>query len=417
MMADNEIKIRLGADEKPAMGAVSRLRGAFQSLAGAARGVMRALGTFHWAVQAFQTIAGWARELHAWLGRDAEEARRLREEMERASIQKLAQDAAESFKHLNERLAETNRLERERNEILDRRRARSRDWDDAEMELAREREIAKLDPESGTYARDKAAVVRKYAARTADVAAERATADADAERARLFGEARGRERSAALLEQVHDRQTEAAVRQGRVAWRAEMAERTAKDGEAKTTAKAAADKARQEAAALNAAADKTLETIRALRAEAAFLYKRAEAGGSAAGIRRDAAKVRLENEAREEAAAAKKAADAKAAAEAEARRRWEEAERREAEREAAAKARGIEAAGRALAAGVAGADAVSANRLTAMGLGSGVSAHGGGVAADVRKLVDVAKKILDVTKDIEAGEDAPAVFGTSSEGE
>ena len=63
-----------------------------------------------------------------------------------------------------------------------------------------------------------------------------------------------------------------------------------------------------------------------------------------------------------------------------------------------------------MASGMAGADAVSANRLTAMGLGSGVSAHGG-VAGDVKKLVDLLKEEIAATKGIKAeASSGPAVF-------
>ena len=52
----------------------------------------------------------------------------------------------------------------------------------------------------------------------------------------------------------------------------------------------------------------------------------------------------------------------------------------------------------------ASADAVSENRLTAMGLGSGVSAQGGGVANDVRKIIDLLKQEIEATKQIKPGE-------------
>jgi len=417
-MAESEIKIKLGADEKPAMGAVSRVRGAFQSLAGAARGVMRALGTFHWAVQAVQSLAGWAKDLHEWLGRSAAEARRLREAIERGEIHRIAENAAESYKYLNERLAETNRLERERNAIIDARRAKSRDIEDAGNELAREREIAALDPASATYEADKAAITRKYARRASELSAARAAEDGAETAKRLAAEAAGKERAADTLQKVRDRQTEAITRQSAIVHRTEMVERTAKDDEAKTKAKENADKARRELEALYAAERETFAAIKQLRRDAESLRTRAaESGyGNAARLRRDATSARLDNEEREEAA--KRAAEERAAAEraAEAKRREEDARRKDAEREAERKVLEIAAAGRTMASGIAGADAVSANRLTAMGLGSGVSAKGG-LAGDVRRLVDLMKQQIEATKDIKALAGAPAMFAATGTAE
>ena len=410
-MAESEIKIKLGADEKPALGAVSRVKGAFQGLTGAVRGVMRAMGTFHWAVEAFRTLAGWAKDLHEWLGRSAAEARRLREAIERGEIHRIAENAAESYKHLNERLAETNRLERERNAIIDARRAKSRDIEDAGNELAREREIAALDPASATYEADKAAITRKYARRSSELAAARAAEDGAETAKRLAAEAAGKERAADRLQSVRDRQTEAIARQSTVVRRTEMAERVAKDDEAKSEAKANADKARQELEALYAAERETFAAIKQLRSDAQSLRaSAAESGyGNAARLRRDATLARLDNEEREEAAKRAAAENAAAEREAEAKRRAEDAKRKDAEREAERRVLEIAAAGRTLASGIAGADAVSANRLTAMGLGSGVSAKGG-LAGDVRRLVDLMKQQIEATKDIKALAGAPALF-------
>lgn len=55
------------------------------------------------------------------------------------------------------------------------------------------------------------------------------------------------------------------------------------------------------------------------------------------------------------------------------------------------------------------ADGVSQNRLTAMGLGSGVSASGG-VASDVRKLVDLLREEVAATKNIKVGDVSGEAF-------
>lgn len=408
-MADNsnEVKIKITGDSKGAEGAFSRVVARLNSVRAAVGNVMKALGTFGMAWSGIETVVGWFKSLREWINRAETAARSLQEALRSDAVATSAALAAKAYKDLNKKLAEANRLEKERNDILDRRKATARDLEDAGAELAREREIAALDPASATYEEDKAAIARKYARAASRTAASRAKEDAKDESARLYSEADRKDRQANEMAKVYKRQWRAQDRQNDIVRELGFAVRRGEDG-----AQEKYDKAENEWKAMYDAAKATEEAMETLRKEAASLRSRAgelAGGGYGASIRDQAAQTRLDNEERE--AQAKKDAAAKAEAEraAEAKRKEGEAKRSEEERAAAAQKREVDARGRAMASGMAGADAVSSNRLTAMGLGSGVTAHGG-VADNVKRIVALLKEEIAATKGIKAEGFGPAVY-------
>ena len=353
-MADekNEVKIKISGDSKGAEGAISRASGALKGLLrpltmvrGAISAVMRAMGVFYLAAEGVRLVTDGIKKLQEWMNRAATAAKELQEALRADSIATSAALSAKAYKDLNKALAEANRLEKERNDIIDRRRAAGRDVEDADLELSRERELAALDPASATYEEDKAAIGRKYARRASALAADRASEDAKLERGRLEAEAATKDRQALEVEKVYARQ------------------------------------------------------MRALDPDA-----------QGASMRNSAAQMRIDREEREAKAKADQGAKAEAEREAQAKDREEESKRKEEARAAAQAMREVDSRARAMAGGMAGADAVSSNRLTAMGLGSGVSAKGG-VADNVKRIVDLLKEEVAATKGIKAeGSFGPAIY-------
>ena len=196
-----------------------------------------------------------------------------------------------------------------------------------------------------------------------------------------------------------------------IRWRTAMEARNG-DEEAQRKAEEADKRWQQE----YDAAMKIKEAMESLRKEADSIRARAGemAGGSLAGrIRNEATQRRIDNEERDSAA---KAEQAKKAEEERKAKRDADEKRRAAELEAHERVR-AENAERSRLAGTLGSmadaaasfDGVSQNRLTAMGLGSGVSATGG-VAGDVRKIVDLLKQEIEATKNIKSGESGEARY-------
>ena len=416
-MADekNEVKIKISGDSKGAEGAISRASGALKGLLrpltmvrGAISAVMRAMGVFYLAAEGVRLVTDGIKKLQEWMNRAATAAKELQEALRADSIATSAALSAKAYKDLNKALAEANRLEKERNDIIDRRRAAGRDVEDADLELSRERELAALDPASATYEEDKAAIGRKYARRASALAADRASEDAKLERGRLEAEAATKDRQALEVEKVYARQMRAADRQEGVVREYGYAARRGEDG-----AKEKYDKAEAEWKVMYDAAKATGEAAEAMRKEAESLRRRAAAldpDAQGASMRNSAAQMRIDREEREAKAKADQGAKAEAEREAQAKDREEESKRKEEARAAAQAMREVDSRARAMAGGMAGADAVSSNRLTAMGLGSGVSAKGG-VADNVKRIVDLLKEEVAATKGIKAeGSFGPAIY-------
>ena len=419
-MADksNEVDIKIKADGNNAIVTISRVKDSFKSFASTALDFSRKIGIalsvfsrLNWVFSSVQLVVGWIKSLHEWLNRAATEAKELQDRLANESAATAAAHAAEAYKKLNKELAEANRLERERNAILDQRKSTERDLEDARAERDKQLEISKLDPNSATYAEDRAAIERRFAREAANRAESRADEDVKEGAKRLYAEADQKDRDADAVQKNYERQMGVADRYREIRWRTAMEARNG-DEEAQRKAEEADKRWQQE----YDAAMKIKEAMDALRREADSIRNRAAemtGGGMAGRLRNAAAQLQIDNE---ERASAAKAEQAKKAEEERKAKRDADEKRRAAELEAHERVR-AENAERSRLAGTLGSmadaaasfDGVSQNRLTAMGLGSGVSATGG-VAGDVRKIVDLLKQEIEATKNIKSGESGEARY-------
>lgn len=391
-------------------GALGAMKNGLLHIRSAISGVMKAFGLFYLAAEGFRMAVGALKQLREWLNRAATAARELADRLERDAIATAAAHAAEQYKRLNKEIEESNRLERERNAILEKRKATARDLEDAQAALAKEKEIAALDPASETYETDKAAIERKYAREASRTIAARAGEDSRANAERLYAEAATKDRQAnamaqdlAKAETLTDRAVERNFLLGR-------------DAEAGVPgAKEAKEKAEEEWKRLHDAAKTIKEAMEALRNEADALRRQAgeyAGGGRAAALRDAATQARISNE--ENRAKAEQEARDRAAAEHEA-----EVKRKDAERAAAQEARtaqrnriaelteGIRR-NEAMQNGILGAAAPSQNRLTAMGLGAGAGVNRvqEQMATSLKDLVNIGRQQIAELKQIK---DTPEV--------
>ena len=463
MAEEAEVKIKLKADDSQAVGAIKRVQGAFATAARGIGAFTRALGVVGFAIQGIQALVGAFKTLHAWMTRGKDAAAQMRRELEQARYERGVEAAAKAYRELNAEIERTIRLEKERAAIQDRATAKRRDAEDARLELAKQGELAALDPAAEGYAARKEEIEDRYARKGAELTAARAREDAGADAARLREELGARERQIAgqKASREKDLADAGAAREeidrrvkGR-AWLDAMGplggkqreENEARIEELRKREKAALDSAAEKAAAIRAA-EEVAETVRQAVAAATE--------GDGAAMRADAAGLALDRRARERAAEEKRAAEKREKEEAQEEEAREKKERRLAkERELAeldygdagyetkrkaierkyayldagddeaarlavdneiiAEAAEEERAARTARAGemegfadrLAAFEGVSGNRLTAMGLGSGVDGKSA-VAADVKKIVELLKEEIAATRESKSDHHAQA---------
>ena len=462
-MADqtHETKIVINGDATVAVNALKLVSSNVSRVINTVKGAFSILGRINWVIGGIQTLIEWTKKAHEWMHRAETAAKALREELEKSSYENAVARAADAYKKLNKNIEEANRLEKERNAILAARKTTERDVEDADVERKKQLEISRLDPNDGNYAEQKKAIERRYEIAASDTKAARANEDSRVEAKSLYDQAESKDREADRLEKEWKRAdaiTEVAVERK---FKAGMEARSGDEG-----AKKRADEAEEAFKKAFDFAAKIKEEMEKARKEAESLRRQAaeKTGGNlAANMRNEAEKMRIENDAKAEAAEKKRKDDedakheadkaAKAAKEQKTRdqnladktlarqkeedlaalnpaspdyeRKKKEVEYTYAAKELENKAaraendtdrqaaeeelkalnirygtekrndaieQGMDVADRA-----ASFDGVSQNRLTAMGLGSGVSASGG-VAGDVKKLVDLLKQQVEESK-------------------
>lgn len=459
------MKIRVSADTRQAEGAVKRLQGVFATAARGISAFTKAMGVVGFAISGIQAVVGAFKTLHEWVTKGGEEAKKLRRELEQARYERGVENAAKAYNKLNSEIERTIKLEKERAAIKARQTSDRRDAEDARQELAKQKEIAALDPASEDYGKRKREIEDRYAAKAAGTAAARTKEDKGAEAEGLRKELTATERKIAGqkasrdadLKEADAARREIAYREGRRPWLGAMGpiggeEREENEGrieELKKREKAARNRAESKAEAIQAAEEAAAilrEKIEVVVGEGAGASLRAEASrlSITQGARERAAEEARNKKAKEEAEAKKAEAEEKKA-ESEAKetesRRLElvkqekiraldiydpdyEKKRKQIERDHAYEAAGLadsedERKAKQLAVvneiaaeesakhrqnresfaeRMAATEGVSQNRLTALGLGSGVEGRSG-IAGDVKKIVDLLKEEIAAVKD------------------
>lgn len=441
-MADNthETKIVISGDDSGATGALNRVKGLLNSgVIGALKGVrtaiarvMNALGVFGMAVSGIMLVVEGYKKLTEWANRAAKAAAQMRI----ASVFKDAASAMDRLisrqeiynKLLKEELADLNRRkelqgiaqsgkeqrENEKREIARAKEIAGAASDDEEREIRRRWAVEDETRERGKRYRElkanaseedeKAAIYgSKAGGAEANVkSADAAIADLRANFIRMNEEQRKEARKQIeALEKKRKANAEAAAEfrkeEEQAEKRAELYRQQIKDVQAGGgVAKAKAESEKQVEARKKREADAKEQKTRDQNLEDKRLKRQKEEDLAALNpADPDYEKKKREIEYTYEMRAAEdkvKRADNKTDREAAEEEAKAISIRYNSEKRNAAIEQGIEVAGRA-----ASFDGVSQNRLTAMGLGSGVSASGG-VASDVKKLVDLLKQEVEESK-------------------
>ena len=316
-MADNthETKIVISGDDSGAVSALTRVKtalrggilGALNGVRTAITGVMRSLGAIGLVMHGIQLAVEGFKKLNEWVHRSETAAKALREELAKSKYDTQVAHAAAAYEKLTKQLAEANRLEKERNDILEQRKRYARDIEDANLERDKQMEIAKLDPNASDYADRKKEIERRYEIAASDAKAARAGEDVRGEAKKLYGEADRKEADANRLEKEWKKQDAIVASAQEKSWRAAMKARNGGDDE-KSAAKQADEEFKRQfdkAKKIREEIDKTLQEAASLRNRAAELT----GGNLAANTLNEANKQRIANEAAAEAAEKKRKED------------------------------------------------------------------------------------------------------------
>lgn len=301
-----------------AAGAWGAFSGAVRTATGVLRTFMGALGLIGFAVSAIQTVVGLFQKLKDWLDRDKKAAEELARQIQDAKNKAAIEASAAAYEKLNAKVAETLRLEKERDRLADQKLGQQRAAEDAQTELEMQQELAGLDRNDPDYA-EKAELVRsKYTRIRSKRAAERARADRITQQQRLTGLAEEKEAQADAIEKgIDDDDTVISLKRQRTA---------EKDPERKKNLDQQIEKLVEENKKKLAEAKRLRAEAESLRKEAVNLFgeeKAAQISDKATNVAQDAADAdvrrrigarREEEKRKAEEAAAKEAAKAAQAA-------------------------------------------------------------------------------------------------------
>ena len=398
-MADDtsEVKIRITGDDSGATGALNRVIGllnggvvkALDSVRSGIARVMSALGLFGMAVSGIMLVVEGYKRLTDWMNHAAKAAAELH-------IASVFKDAADAMNRLISRQAIYNKLLKEELADLNRRKElQGIKQSGKEQRETEKREIARAKEIAGAANEDEERAIRQRWAEEDELR----------ERGKRYRELKGN-----VAEE-----TEMAAIYGSKARVAEENVKAADDAIADLRANFVRmdeerfKEAMKEIAALQEKRKANAEAAAELRKEAEMAEKRAELyrqqiddvrnGGGVAKAKNEAENAKIAREKAEQdfEERQKKARESDKAA-TEFVKAYEEDQRKERESRIAT-AEGV-------AERTASFDGVSQNRLTAMGLGSGVSASGG-VASDVKKLVELLKQEVEESKKANGRGDTP----------
>jgi len=374
-MADttHKTKIVVEGDASKAVSAFGAVRSAVQGVSRVVSVFTRSLAIFGLAANAVQLIIEGYKKLSSWIERTAGASREAHEKRMADRHAAAIASLTDRYKRLNDEIKRTADLEASINGIIDNRKSKERDIEDARLERDKQLEISKLDPTSANYDANKRAIENRYADKAGDIAAARAAEDAYEKSSRLNGQANDKDAEVAKLNKLlTSARGELAIAQG--------GEDDKQIAEAKKKV------------------DEILAAIAKATSDAAILRQQAEDaynGGDAASMRNNAEKQKRDNDAARESSKAAAEETAKREAAAQKENEWAAKQRREEE------AANIESKQKRIAAiedynaRLIGAVGPSSNRLTAMGLGAGVSAPTVGLSGDVHKMLDLMKQQLD----------------------
>ena len=174
-----------GASIEQAFGKATRAVGFFR----------KALGLFG-AVAAINAVIAAIGKVKESFGDAKKEAEKFADAREMAGLKTGIEDLAKSYEALGRAIVDASEKLKRANELQDIATKNARALEDAQMDLAEQKELSAIDANDPAAAEKRAAISARYAARRGVLASSRSREDIDAERNRLSREA-GSKRAAA----------------------------------------------------------------------------------------------------------------------------------------------------------------------------------------------------------------------------
>lgn len=389
----HETKIVITGDATVAVNCFTKVSGAIGKASRAVGSFMRAFSRIHWIIESIKGVVEIYKKLESWVNRAARAAAQLKVDTAFKSAAKAMDELCEKQSRYNKLLQEFLGNLQRKNELEDIKQKGRYRKEDEKREIDRANEMAGVtDPETRRKIEQRWRVEDETRNRSREEdRLKRAIASEDDNAS-----------SYATVASADERAAQAARKEADDLMRAwyQMTEEEKKEATAQKEALNAKAKALEESAAKFRIEEKQAE-------EREELYRR-----ELDDLRSAPSVAKAKNEAEDIQVKAEQERKAQSEAEAELNKTTRESERQHAQdkkraqaeenREKEKRASELEA----FASRIDAADGVSGNRLTAMGLGSGVSASGN-VAADVKRIADLLRQ------DVEANKKAAEKTGSS----
>ena len=276
--------------QKAAKKTANDTKSSFDSLGQKVEKVSSVVGKFNAVLTGFglagiiMNVVNAFKALHEWINKDTKAAQDLYKELQEKSAAEQIERVADAYKKVSDAIKETSELRQIDNELQSDELRITRDTQDAQIDLAEQKELAAVDESSETAAEEKAQISAKYAALRGQKTTERYKEDILLARQRHQENAESATAAADAIEATFEND-EKAIAAKRLEARTQKAlsrERNEKDGtwyspgkkteegdELRAQQKSQAEKAEKEADALQKELDRKRKEVETLRRNAA----------------------------------------------------------------------------------------------------------------------------------------------------
>lgn len=187
---------QMGDESSSALGNVQQAVGKLQKSIGFLRSALTGFGAVG-AIMGLVSAIGKIRESFGKAKKEAEEFAKAKEKTEH----KDAVDAlAKSYETLEKSIANSTKAAQRANEVQNIAKKNARELEDAQIDLAEQKELAAVDPSNPAANEIRATISARYAARRGNLSSARSREDVDEEFNRLNAEARANRKSATEIE-------------------------------------------------------------------------------------------------------------------------------------------------------------------------------------------------------------------------
>lgn len=189
---------QLGKDGSASVGKVTGAIGGLQKACGLLRNFLTGFGV----VGVFTALAAAVGNVKDSFGAAKKEAEALAKEKDKAAHKEAVEALAKSYETLGESMRKASEAMQRANELEDIATRNARALEDAQLDLAKQKELAAIDANDPAAAEKRAQIEANYAERRGHLTAARSREDLDREHNRLMAEAGQKRAAAARLDKA-----------------------------------------------------------------------------------------------------------------------------------------------------------------------------------------------------------------------